>query len=140
MEIGVDAVGVPGEQLQALRVQGVQLGLGGPAKADDAAVAVDLQSGLAEEFGHGAVGQAAVLLHLPHAVLGMGKALGAEEIRLALGVDVGHAVLVPQHLHGRVQDGQGQLAVDLGHGALDQPPIEVEKGQPAQGDQGHDDG
>ena len=95
-------------------------------EADDAAEAVNVEGGGAEEFGEAAVGDAAVELHLPEAVLCVGEALGAVKVGFVLGVDVGDAMLVAENLHFCVQFGKVQLAIVLGERALYEPPVDVD--------------
>ena len=45
----------------------------------------------------------------------------------ALVLGLGHAVLIAQNFHGRVQKIRGQSAIQIGQGALDEPPVDVEK-------------
>jgi len=61
----------------------------------------------AELFGHLAFALAAPQIQLPQAVARGRKALGKEQVRLVLGVDVRHAVLVPDDFHGLREPGHG---------------------------------
>ena len=125
-DVGVDALAVVVQGGCCRVVEGVEFGLGGAVEADDAAEAVDVEGGGAEEFGEAAVGDAAVELHLPEAVLCVGEALGAVKVGFVLGVDVGDAMLVAENLHFCVQFGKVQLAIVLGGGPLNQPPVDVD--------------
>ena len=73
---------------------------------------------------------ATVLFHLPQTVLGVGKSLCPPQVRFGLGIDVGDAVLIAQHLHCRIQFGEFQFALMLGSRSLNQPPVDVDD-QPA---------
>ena len=123
---GIDAFGIPFQDLARLRIQRGQLGLGGAPKADDAAETVGVQRSCAEDFGQAPRCTAPALFQLPHAILGMKKTLGAEEVGLTLGIDMGHAMFVPSHLHRFQQARCTKAAVELGVGALHEPPIDIE--------------
>ena len=124
--VGVDALAVVVQRGGRGVVEAVEFGLGGAVEADDAAEAIDVEGGCAEEFGEAAVGDAAVELHLPEAVLCVGEALGAVEVGFVLGVDVGDAMLVAQHFYGRIQFGEVKFAFKLRSGTLDEPPVDVD--------------
>ena len=125
-DVGVDALAVVVQGGGRGCRRGVEFGLGGAVEADDAAEAIDVEGGGAEEFGEAAVGDAAVELHLPEAVLCVGEALGAVEVGFVLGVDVGDAMLVAENLYCGVKFGEVQLAFVLWRRALDEPPVDVD--------------
>ena len=68
-----------------------------PAERPEEHIGVDL--GFAEHLGETSGPDVTPEVHLPKPVLGVGVALGEEEVVRARGIDVGHSELVSQHLH-----------------------------------------
>ena len=76
--------------------------------------AIGVQAGLADDLGRLADAAAAPQVDLEQPVLGGDEALGEEEVVGILGVDVGHAPAVAQHLDRLLQAGHLDLPLQLG--------------------------
>ena len=119
---GVDPGAVRPQHARAAWVERAGLGLGNPAKPDAAQQPVGLQRALAEQFRQPARGDPALKLHLPQPVLRMQVALHQPHVVLCRRVHMGHAPLVPQHLHLASQPGQLQPFPVGGQWPLDHGP------------------
>jgi hypothetical protein len=131
----VDAVHIPLQALARGVVEAGQFLFRQAAKADDTAEAVGVQRGAAEDLGQATVGDAAAVLHLPHAILGVGPAEQTQQVGLALRVEMGDAMLVAQHLGGRVQKLGGDVAIQPWCWPAHPPPVDEQKEGAAQHDQ-----
>ena len=101
--VGIDSVGVGLQEEAHLLIGRDQVSLGGLAQAQRAHEAIDAQGRLTEDGAEGPAPDPAVHLHLPQPILSVDIALGEEQVMLVLGIDVGYAPFVPEHLHRRRQ-------------------------------------
>ena len=126
-DVRVHPFGVPCQRRPRHLIEAIQLKLGGAAETHRAAEAVGVECRLTKEFGERARGNASILLHLPHAVLGMDNTLRAEEVRPALGIEVRHTMFVTQDFDRRVQPCECERTAQPRLGARDPPPVQVAK-------------
>jgi hypothetical protein len=115
---GVDAGGVPFEDVKLVGWEGGDGAVGGDAKLESALEAVVDEEAGAEDLGESAGCVTAEGVHLPEAILCGDEALGEEEVVERGGADVGDAVDVA--LDG---DGSGEArdvngTVELGEGVV----------------------
>ena len=125
-EVGVDAVGVGAQvRLGALGELGVVLLLGHPVPAEGAQEGVGVDLALAEHLGEAARGGVPADVHLPEAVLRLDVTLGAEEVLVAVGVEMGNAVAVPADLHRGAETVEFEASLGLREGRTDRADAPV---------------
>ncbi|KAG0925880.1 hypothetical protein G6F31_018586 [Rhizopus arrhizus] len=132
---GVDAVGERGQDGLAFRVVTGEFGLHVATEEEQARGAILFDEARPELCGHFAFTLAAPQIQLPQAVARSGKALGEEQVILVLRINVGHAVLVPDDIHGLGQPGHiDGVFLAAGRGAAGQyanQPTRQQCGDPA---------
>jgi hypothetical protein len=115
---GVDAGGVPFEDVKLVGWEGGDGAVGGDAELESALEAVVEEEAGAEDFGEGAGGVATEGVHLPEAVLRGDEALGEEEVVERGCADVRNAVGVALDGDGSREVGDGDGTVELGEGVV----------------------
>ncbi len=139
--VGLDVGVHPGaERLEVgggVRVEQRELLLGHAPPAHRPDELVGVERVLAEHLREPAGGDVPADVHLVEAVLGLHEALRVEQVVRAVGVDLGHPVLVPHDAHVALQAGDGDLAVGLRVGLAHHDDAGHQGGHHRQADQDH---
>ena len=99
LDVGVDSCGECFENLLRVRRIAFVLRLHVAAITQQAGIDIALQGGRAQDLGQAALSRPLPQLHLEQTVLSRHESLGKKQIVLVLGVDVGHAPAVAQHVY-----------------------------------------
>ncbi len=125
LEVGVDALGIGVEQVAGGRVEEGQLLLGDLPPPERPYDAVGLERVLTEELGQPARRRVPSYVHLEEALLRVHEALGQRQVVHRVGVDLGDALLVAEHLDLAVEARDLDLTGRLGpRAAYDGDPRE----------------
>ena len=126
---GVDAIGVGGDHRDRVGRHRGEVSRRGNSPAERADVPIRVDLARPEQLRESTRADASRDLHLPHALLGMGIALGHEQVVLVVGGDLDDPVAVPADRYRRMQAIDRDPARGLRPAAL--------RGDPAEDD--HDD-